>query len=167
MHYHKSNLESYAFIQLWFHPSATMSCVLYFFHPYKLIRVYIYIILRTCTIYTIRTCIHYYKDSLSEAFSTSKQDLSLFLKALSRFLIRIKEEQNGKGECICVCVSRRYFRVNATLGVSKPTICVEDYLICYVFLTNHKHPLRVETAEEWKGYSREPLCRPTCREQWQ
>lgn len=60
----------------------------------------------------------------------------------------------------------RYFRVNAAPGFNKPTICVEDYLICYVFLTNHKHPLGVEMAEERKGYSREPLCRPSCREQW-
>jgi len=59
----------------------------------------------------------------------------------------------------------RYFRVNAAPSLNKPTICVEDYLICYVFLTNHKHPLWMGTEEEWKGHSREPFCRPTWREQ--
>lgn len=52
-------------------------------------------------------------------------------------------------------------------GLNKRTICVEDYLICYVFLTNHKHPGRVEMAEEWKGYSREPRCQSTrTRQRW-
>lgn len=31
------------------------------------------------------------------------------------------------------------FRVSAAPGLDKPAICVEDYLICYVLLTNRKH----------------------------
>lgn len=53
----------------------------------------------------------------------------------------------------------RYFRVNAASSLNKPTIYVEDYLICYVFLTNHKHPLWVGMAVEWKRHSGESVCR--------
>lgn len=137
-----------------------------FFHPYKLVRIYIYVILPTCTIYILYARVYTTIKIVSKAFLHLQARSFLFPRG-SFSLFRTNEKRTKRKRRVCVCVFLRYFRVNAALGVSKPTICVEDYLICYVFLTNHKHPLRVETAEEWKGYSWEPLCRPTCREQWQ
>lgn len=163
MYYHKSNLESYTFIQLWFHPSTTTSRVLFFS-----IRIssYAYTSMSFCprVQYILYARVYTTIKIVSKAF-LHFQARSFPFPRNSFSLFRTNEKRTKPKRRVCVCVFLRYFRVNAALGVSKPTICVEDYLICYVFLTNHKHPLRVETAEEWKGYSWEPLCRPTCREQ--
>jgi len=91
--------------------------------------------------------------------------LSLFLSlslSLSLYLSpsRAIRERNGKG-----FLDPAIFESTWHPGLNKPTICVEDYLICYIFLTNHKHPVRVEMAEEWKGYSREPQRQSTRRRQ--
>lgn len=103
-----------------------------FFHPYKLVCIYIYVILRTCTIYTIRTCIHYYKDSLgslsllaSKIFPFSSR---LFL-TLSRSFTRTKEEQNvkeGVGFC-AILESTRHSPSASRLYVWKITLFVTSF----------------------------------------
>ena len=98
---------------------------------YKLVRIYIYVILRTCKIYTIHTYAHYYKDSLGSFLHFQARSFPFprgpFLTLLHE---RKRDEKEKEDTRVYLCVFLRYFRVNAALGVSKPTICVEDYLIC-------------------------------------
>lgn len=105
--------------------------------------VHVYEMCYTCT------CTYHYRDNLGSKRPPPSPRARIFPFSCRCLPPPCRWERGAKREKERFRL--RYFRVNAPVRLNKATVCVEDYLICYVLLTNHKQPQRKLSVDRPAG----------------